>query len=190
MFTQIGQLLVDVVGSFFVYLLLLRFLLQWLRAPFRNPLGDFVIATTSWLVLPLRRLIPPVAGLDLASLAGAWLVQMAVLWALYTLRGWVFGSSAGIAAAILAAAALLDLLRYGLYILSFAVVVQAVLSWVNPYSPAAPLLDAVTRPFLRPIRRWLRPIANIDLSPLVLLVALQVLLIPVSHFRALAGGVF
>ena len=190
MFAQIGQLLVDVVGSFFVYLLLLRFLLQWLRAPLRNPLGQFVVATTSWLVLPLRRAIPPIAGLDLASLAAAWLVQMAALWALYALRGWEFGATPGIAAAILGTAALLDLVRFGLYILTFAVIVQAVLSWVNPFSPAAPLLDAVTRPFLRAIRRWLPPIANIDLSPLVLLVALQVLLIPVSQLRGLAGGVF
>lgn len=190
MLAQIGELLVDVVASFFVYLLLARFLLQWLRVPFRNPLGEFVIATTNWAVLPLRRAVPALAGLDLASLLAAWLAQVLALWALYALRGWEFGSAPGIAAAILAAAALVDLVRFSLYILIFAVIVQAVLSWVNPYSPLAPPFDAMTRPFLRPIRRRVPPLANVDLSPLVLLLLLQVLLIPLGHLRALVGGVF
>ena len=190
MFAQISQLLVDALAGFFVFLLLARFLMQWLRVPFRNPVGEFVIATTSWVVLPLRRVMPSLAGLDLASLLAAWLVQMLALWALYALRGWEFGSAPGIAAAILAAAALLDLIRFSLYILVFAVIVQTVLSWVNPYSPVAPIFDAMTRPFLRPIRRFVPPIANVDLSPLVLFVLLQVLLIPLAHLRALAGGVF
>jgi YggT family protein len=64
-----------------------------------------------------------------------------------------------------------------------------VLSWVNPYSPVAPIVDAMTRPFLRPLRRFVPPLANVDLSPLVLLILLQVLLIPLAHLRALAGGV-
>jgi len=63
-----------------------------------------------------------------------------------------------------------------------------VLSWVNPHTPVGPVLDVVTRPFLRPVRRVLPPIANIDLSPVVLLIVLQVLLIPVWHLRNLVGG--
>ena len=72
----------------------------------------------------------------------------------------------------------------------FALIVQAVLSWVNPYSPVAPVFDALTRPFLRPIRRFVPPLGNVDLSPLVLIVALQVLLIPLAHLRGLAAGLF
>jgi len=190
MFAQIGQLLVDVVASFVVYLLLARFLWQWLRVPFRNPLGEFLVATTNWAVLPLRRVIPPLAGLDLASLLAAWLAQVFALWALSALRGWEFGSAAGAAVVMLAAAAALDLIRFSLYITMFAVIVQVVLSWVNPYSPVAPVFDAMTRPFLRPIRRLLPPIANVDLSPLVLLIALQVLMVVLAHLRGLVGGVF
>lgn len=186
MFTQIGQLLVDVVASFLVYLLLARFLWQWLRVPFRNPLGEFLVATTNWAVLPLRRVIPPLAGLDLASLCAAWLAQMLALGALFALRGGEFGLVPG---AILAAA-FVDLLRFSLYILIFAVIVQVVLSWVNPYSPVAPVFDAMTRPFLRPIRRLVPPIARVDLSPLVLLIVLQVLMIPLAHVRGLVGGAF
>lgn len=190
MFAQIGQLLVDVAASFFVFLLLTRFLFQWLRVPFRNPLGEFVVATTDWIARPARRVIPGLAGLDLATVAVAWLLQMAALWALAALKGWEPGSAPGAAAAILAAAALVDLVRYSLYILVFAVIVQAVLSWVNPYSPVQPVFDALTRRFLRPIRRFVPPIANVDLSPLVLLVGLQILLIPLAHLRGMVGGAF
>jgi len=190
MLSQIGQLLVDLVASFFVYVLLVRFHFQWLRVPFRNPLGEFVVAATNWIVRPARRAIPPLAGLDLASLVAAWLLQAAALWALHALRGWEVGSAPGFAAGMLAGLALVDLVRFSLYILVFAVLVQVVLSWVNPYSPVAPLFDAMTRPFLRPVRRLVPPIANVDLSPLVLLVALQVLLIPLAHLRDLVGGAF
>jgi len=69
-------------------------------------------------------------------------------------------------------------------------IVQAVLSWFVPYSTAAPLLDALTRPFLRPIRRLVPPLANVDLSPLVLIVLLQVLLIPLATLRSLAAALF
>lgn len=190
MFTQIAQLLVDVVAGLFVYLLLLRFHFQWLRVPFRNPLGEFVVATTDWMVLPARRVVPALAGLDLATLFLAWLLQALALYALYAIRGWEFGSTPGIALAILALLAVLDVVRYSLYILVFAVIVQVVLSWVNPHSPVAPIFDALTRPFLRPIRRYVPPVASVDLSPLVLLVLLQVVLIPLAHLRTLAGGMF
>ncbi len=190
MFSQIAQLLVDVVAGLFVFLLLTRFLFQWLRVPFRNPLGEFVVATTDWMVRPARRVVPALAGVDLATLLLAWLVQLIALYALYVIRGWEFGSSPGIALAILAVLALLDVVRYSLYILVFAVIVQVVLSWVNPHAPVAPIFDALTRPFLRPIRRYVPPVASVDLSPLVLLVLLQVLLIALAHLRTLAGGMF
>jgi YggT family protein len=182
MLAQIAQLLVDVIASFFVFLLLARFHFQWLRVPFRNPVGAFIVATTDWIVRPARRVIPAAAGLDLATLAAAWLVQALALWLLASM---VAVSPALGAIALLA---LLDLVRYSLYILIFAVIVEVVLSWVNPYSPVAPLFQSITRPFLAPIRRLVPPIANVDLSPLVLLLLLQVVLIPLGYLRALAGA--
>jgi len=190
MLQQIASFLVDVVLGFFVYLLLARFLFQWLRVPFRNVLGEFIIATTNWMVLPARRVIPSLAGLDLASLLLAWLVQGMLLYVIYLIAGVDFSSTPGIGAAALAVLALLDLVRYMLYVLIFALIVQAVLSWVNPYSPIGPLFDALTRPFLRPIRRFVPLLGNVDLSPLVLIVALQVLLIPLAELRRTAGGLF
>jgi len=184
MLAEIAQLLVDVVASFFVYLLLARFHFQWLRVPFRNPIGNFVVALTDWTVRPARRLIPGVAGLDLATLVAAWLLQMLALWALFSLK-----SADPVAAAalpLIAVLALFDLVKYSLYILIFAVLVQVLLSWLNPYSPVAPIFSVMTRPFMAPIRRYVPPVANFDLSPLVLLVLLQVVLIALAHLRNLA----
>jgi len=183
MFAQIGVFLVDTVASFFVFVLLARFHFQWLRVPFRNPVGEFVLATTNWLVMPVRRVVPGLAGLDLATLLLAWLVQALGLWAQAAIVG---AEPSGVT---VAAIALVDLVRYSLYILVFAVIVQAVLSWVNPYTPLAPAFETITRPFLRPLRRFVPPVGNIDLTPLVLLVVLYVLLIVVNHLRVAAATV-
>ncbi|HEU4351883.1 MAG TPA: YggT family protein [Burkholderiales bacterium] len=183
MFTQIGVFLVDAVASFFVFMLLARFHFQWLRVPFRNPVGEFVLATTNWMVVPARRAIPGLAGLDFASLLLAWVVQGLGLW----LQAAILGVEPGFG--MLAAVALVDLMRYSLYILVFAVIVQAVLSWVNPYTPLAPAFDTITRPFLRPLRRYVPPVGNVDLTPLILLVILYVALIVVNHLRVAAAAV-
>ena len=190
MLTQIASLIVDFVGGFFVLMFLLRFYFQWLRVPFRNQVGEFVIATTNWMVKPARRVLPSLFGLDLASFACAWLLQAALLALLLTIAGRDLTSAPGIAAGALFAIALVDLLALSIKILLFIVIVQAVLSWVNQYSPMAPVFDALTRPLLRPIRRVVPPLANVDLSPLVLIVLLQVILIPLAELRRLASGLF
>jgi len=182
-FVQIGVLLVDVVASFFVFMLLARFHFQWLRVGFRNPVGEFTIAATNWMVLPVRRVVPGLAGLDLSTLLLAWLVQALGLWA----QAAIVGAEPSLGA--IAAIALVDLLRYSLYILVFAVIVQAILSWINPYAPLAPVFDTLTRPFLRPLRRFVPPIGGVDLTPLILIVLLQVVLIPVGYLRAAAATV-
>lgn len=188
MFGQIFEFLVDAVAAFLVFLLLARFHFQWLRVPFRNPLGEFVVACTNWIVYPARRVVPSLGGLDLASWLAAWLVQGIALYVTLALRGWDAGSRIGTALAGLAAIAFVDLLRFSMYILMFAIIVQVVMSWVNPYHPFAAVIDAMTRRFLRPLRRVVPPIANVDLSPLVLIILLQVLLIPLAHLRAQLGA--
>src|SRR5687767_15502813 len=87
MLGQIASFLVDTAVTFFVFLLLARFHFQWLRVPFRNQVGEFVLLMTSWIVMPARRVIPGLAGFDLATFLAAWLVQMASLW----LRAAIFG---------------------------------------------------------------------------------------------------
>ena len=181
MLSQILKFLLDTVFGFFVFVLLARFYLQLLRAPFRNPLGQFVTAVSNWLVLPIRRLVPGMFGLDLASLLLAWLVEALHLFLLYLLAGPGYAGSAGAVAGMLFSLALLELLRYSLYLLIGVVLIQAVISWINPYAPLAPLFNALAAPFLRPFRRLIPPIGNVDLSPLFVLLAAQLLLIPLDY---------
>jgi YggT family protein len=172
---QIGVYLVDTVFAFFVMLLLARFHFQWLRVPFRNPVGEFVLATTSWLVMPVRRVIPGLAGLDTATLLLAWLLQCLAIW----IKAAIVGAEPSLLA--IAGIALLDLLRLSLYLLVFAIIVQVIFSWINPYAPMAPVFNAMTAPFLRPLRRFIPPLGNVDLTPLVLLVLIQILLIVLAN---------
>ncbi len=178
MLSQMASLLVDVVAGFFVYTLLARFHFQWLRVPFRNPIGEFIIAITNWMVVPARRVIPSLPGFDLASLLLAFAIQGAAIWALAAIAG--VAPEPG----RLSALAAVTLLRYSLHILVFAIIVQAVLSWVNPHNEMAGIFNAVTRPFLAPIRRFLPVTGGLDLSPVVLLVILQLLFIPLDHLQA------
>lgn len=177
MFGQIATFLVDTLFTFFVFLLLLRFHFQWLRVPFRNQVGEFVLVTTSWMVMPARRVIPGLVGLDLATLLLAWALQGLGLWIQAEIRG----VDPGLAA--LALVSLVDLVRYSLYILVAAVIIQVVFSWMNPHTPVAPVLGALTRPFLRPLRRFVPTVGNFDLTPLVLVVIAQVVLIVLWNIR-------
>ena len=150
MLQQMISFLVDTAAAFFVYLLLARFHFQWLGVPFRSQVGEFVIVATNWIVRPARRVIPPLAGFDLATVVAAWLLQALALYLQFALRGGDLGSAPGAALALLAAGALIDLVRLSGYLLVFAVILQAILSWVAPHAASNPVLDAVTRPFLRP----------------------------------------
>jgi YggT family protein len=171
---QAIRYLLDVVFGLFTYALLLRFVMQWMRAPFRNPLGQAVIALTDWIVKPLRRVLKGWKGIDWASLAATYLFQF--LWLLaYAL---VFGgfSLAGAGIPFLLAATVVALVKASLWLLIIVVVVQAILSWVAPDGPLSGLLNALTFPFLRPIRKVLPPIGGVlDLSPLIVIVVAQLL---------------
>ena len=150
---QAIRYLLDVVFGLFTYALLLRFVMQWMRAPFRNPVGQAVIALTDWIVKPLRRVLKGWKGIDWASLAATYLFQF--LWLLaYAL---VFGSFsfAGAGIPFLLAATVVALVKASLWLLIIVVVAQAILSWVAPDGPVSGVLNALTFPFLRPIRKVL-----------------------------------
>lgn len=185
MLTNLLLLILEAVFGFFVFLLLVRFYMQWLRVSFRNQVGQFVVAVTDWLVRPARRVIPGLLGLDLSSLVLALGLHVAYLLIAFWLRGFSFGANPGIAAAIIFSIALVELARFSVYLLIGVVLFSAVLSWVNPHAPLAPLFNALSRPFLRPFQRLIPPIANIDLSPLVLLLVLQIALMLLTWLRAI-----
>jgi len=180
MLVQIADLLIINAFGLIVYALLLRFYMQLLRAPFRNPVGVFVTAITNWIVLPIRRVIPGLLGIDLATILLAWVVQALMLTLLVWIRGLNFWSAPGIAAGLLFGIAALKLLQASLYLLIGVVIVHVVFSWLNPHTPIGPLLDALTRPFYRIFQRFIPPIGNVDLSPIFVLVFAQVLLFPIG----------
>jgi YggT family protein len=174
---QIGQLLIETVFGLFIYVVLLRFWMQALRAPFRNPVGQFVIALSDWAVLPLRRVVPSFRSYDLASLAVAWLAQIAMMFALYAV---VAGGRVGSPGLAVLGLSFVGLVRASLHLLMFVVIVQVIMSWVSQYNALSPVFDALTRPFYGFFRRFIPPIGAIDLSPLFVVVLAQILLIVID----------
>jgi len=172
MFLQIFTFLLQIASGLVVGLCLLRLYMQFhrvaLSARSGNPIGPLIFALTDWLVLPLRRIVPPFGRWDSASLIAAYLVellQFALLWMLA-------GSHGGLG--LVPVMALFGLLRLTLSGLSVLVIVYAVLSWVQTHSPMMGLLARLVAPLLQPIRRIVPLVGGVDLSPLVLLVLLQV----------------
>ena len=184
MLTNLLLLILEAVTGFFVILLLTRFYMQWLLLSFRNQLGQFVIAVTDWLVKPARRVLPGLFGLDLPSLLVALAIHSGFLALAFWLKHFSFGAHAGIAVSVVLAIAVVELIRYSVYLLTVIILIAAVLSWINPHAPLAPLFNNLSRPFLKPIQKVVPPIANVDLSPLVLLLVLQIALILLASLRA------
>ena len=177
MLAQAGIFLLDTLIGLFSLALLLRFYMQAFRAPFRNQVGAFVVQITNWLVMPLRKIFPGVFGLDLASLLAAYLLQVLLIVAVMLIgKGFITTLPANMLVMVLWAA-LLATLRISIYLLIGALFIQAILSWVSPYSPLMPLAAQLTRPFTNPIRRLVPPIANIDLSPVIAILLAQLILI-------------
>lgn len=172
MLYQIFSFLLQIATGLLVGLCLLRLYMQYHRVPLSarsgNPIGPLIFALTDWLVVPLRRIVPAVGRLDTASLIAALLIQLAQ----YTLL-WVINGGLGSPLHILLLS-LFGVVRLALSGLSVLVIVYAVLSWVQTHSPMMGLLARLVSPLLQPIRRILPLVGGIDLSPLVLLILLQV----------------
>ncbi|MBI2313198.1 MAG: YggT family protein [Betaproteobacteria bacterium] len=191
MISQALSFLLETLLGLFALALLLRFYLQLFRAAYRNPLTQFLSALTDFAVRPARRIVPGLWGVDLATLVLAWVTQLVLLYALLSLKGYELKGVPLIAFAGLAALALVELVKLSAWIFMVAVIVQAVLSWINPYSPIAPVLNSFTRPFLRPFQKRIPPIGNVDLSPLFVIIALQlILMLPVRWLEMSIARLF
>lgn len=173
--------ILEVFFGLFIYGFLLRFLMQAMRAPFRNPAGQAIVALTDWAVKPLRRVIPGVGGYDWASFVAAYVAQIAQFLAMFAIFGSGFASITGGAVLFVLASAAIALLKAVIWVLIVVVIVQALLSWVAPDGPLSGVLNAMTFPFLRPLRRVIPPIGGtLDLTPLILIVILNlILMLPV-----------
>jgi YggT family protein len=166
--------LLDALVQPFAAILLFRFHAVWLQAPMRNPVGEFLKALTDFVVLRVRRFMPRVRGLDTASLLLAFIVEFVYLSVYLWLQAPALATFPLVGLLVWTA---VKLLKISIYLLVATLIVEAVLSWVNPYTPLAPMLAAVNRPFVQPLRRRIPPIGNVDLSVLVLLLICQLILI-------------
>jgi YggT family protein len=171
--------LIDVFFGLVTYTLLLRLVMQLLRAPFRNPLGQAVMALTDWIVKPLRKVLPGYRGVDWATVVAAIVFQFAWLLALQFTFGRAF-ALVGPGIAFLLLATVIALVKALLWLVIIVVFAQAILSWVAPDGPLSGVLNALTFPVLRPVRRVVPPIGGtLDLSPLIVIVLAQLLLITI-----------
>jgi YggT family protein len=192
MLTEALRFLLNVVFGLLVYTALLRFIMQWMRAPFRNPVGQAVSALTDWAVKPLRKVLPGFGGYDWASLVVAWVLQVLWLVSLSVLTTPLATLASGSAAGLIAVLAVIELLKAALWIVIVAVFVQALLSWVAPDGPLAGVLNALTFPLLTPIRRVIPPLGGVlDLSPLIVIVLAQlVLMLPIAWLEQAVAQLF
>jgi len=175
--------LVQTVLSLYLVTMLLRFLLQLVRADFYNPICQFIVKVTNPLVIPLRRVIPGLGGIDVSSLLLALLLQLAAIVALLLINGL---SAPGILP--LLAWSVLGVLGLLVNIYFFALLAMIILSWVAAGSrhPAIYLLYQITEPVMAPFRKVLPPMGGLDLSPILVFVLINIIQIALRH---LAQGV-
>lgn len=166
-------LVVNTVFSVYIMIIMLRFLLQWVKADFYNPACQFLMKLTNPLLIPLRRIIPGFFGLDCAAIVLMIILQSLALLANMLILGYPLS-------ALIIVAAIIKLVQLLINVFFFAILIRVVLSWVSPhnYHPMTTLVNQLTDPLLMPARRIIRPVSGFDFSPLVVMLTLQV----VSYF--------
>lgn len=163
-------LVIKTIGSLLASAFVLRALSHWVHLSPYNPISQFVNAVTDWAVKPLRKAIAPTRNADWASVLGAFLVAVITALLIHAL----FGRMPTPGGVVLRA--LLWLVEWSLQLLIGMLILQAVLSWVNPHAPLAPALNQLTGPFLRPLQKIIPPIGGVDLSPMALMLVVYVIL--------------
>lgn len=161
--------LIETLFDLYIIVLMLRFILQQVRADFYNPISQFIVKATSPVLNPARKVIPGLGGVDLATIS--------VVVAFIALKIFIIALLAGYSPTLpaLILTGVRDFITLALNIFIFAIIIHAILSWINPdpYNPVSALLFSITRPVLDPFRRIIKPVGGLDLSPLVALIALM-----------------
>lgn len=184
-FSNAGVFLVETVFDLYILAVMLRFLFQLLRADFYNPVCQFVVKVTTPVLRPMRRWVPGFGGVDLAAILLMILLKVVEI----ALSSWIQGYRPGLPALVMLA--VVGLLHLAVYVFLFAVFIRVLVSWIAPdaYSPVSTLLDTLSEPLLRPARRLLPPIAGLDLSPIVVIILLQlILMLAIAPLGDLAGS--
>ncbi len=178
------EFLLTSIIQLYLTLVMLRLILQMVHADFYNPVSQFVVKVTNPALVPLRRFIPGWGGVDSAAIVLLFLLQIISLMVLVLLR------DLDLTLQFLMIYSVAELLSLLINIFFFSIIIQAVISWINPashYNPVASLLEVLTAPILRPAQRLLPPISGMDLSPIIAILGLQILkmlLIPPLHYLA------
>ena len=169
-------LLYTILGLF-TLALLLRFYLQLTGAPFQNPASQAIVALTNFVVRPVRRVIPGWHGVDLSTLLLAYMTQVLLQLGTLWLRDFPLLVAGNAVWTAVLGLALLGLLKLSVYVFLYAVLLQAILSWVNPYTPISGVLEMLTRPVMRPLRKRIPLAGGVDFSPLVFFIIAELILI-------------
>lgn len=177
MFVDAAQFLLRTLLELFASAFWLRFYMQWARVPFHNPFAQFIVRVTDFAVRPLRRLVPGFLGLDWASLLLFFLAELLAVLGVRWLDGYPFLAAGGDVWPGFLLLALAGALRLAVYILMGLILIQAVLSWVNPFSPYAAVFYSLARPCLAPFQRLIPNIGGVDVTPIAALIVMQLLLV-------------
>ena len=177
MFGDIARFLLNTVFTLFGAALLLRAWLQVVRMPPYNPVTNAVLQATNWIVLPLRRILPSTRSIDWASIVATLLAAIIYVVLMVVLTG----ADPLTLLPTLLIVAVLTVVKWALNLIIWMTILMALLSWLNPRSPAMPILYQLTAPFLNPLRRIVPQLGGIDLSPILLFVIVQVLLMVVTR---------
>jgi len=178
-FTDAATLIIQVAFGIYIFAVLLRFLFQLARVDFYNPISQFLVTFTNPLLKPLRRVIPGLFGIDLASMVLLLILQSIETYLIF----WLTQYTPEILAVVIAA--VVELIRLTINVYFYAVLLRVILSWFMPYgmrhNPAGNLLVGLTDPLMRPVQRLIPPLGGLDLSPIVILVSLQLLQLALTH---------
>jgi YggT family protein len=183
-FNEIFGYLVQTIISLYLLAMLLRFLLQLVRADFYNPICQFLVKVTNPLVIPLRRVIPGYAGIDSASLLLSVVLQLLGIVALLLVNGLGLPN-----VGLLLLWSVLGVIGLLVNIYFFALLAMIILSWVAPGSnhPAIYLLHQITEPVMAPVRKALPPMGGMDFSPILVFILINVIQIALRHMAAGVG---
>jgi YggT family protein len=168
--------LLEAVLGLLSFAFLLRFYFQLTRAPFQNQFAQLIVTLTNFAVKPLRRVVPSIGKLDLSTLLLTYLTQLVLTICTLWLKGFPLLIAGNGIWLVILAVALIGVISISISIFLYAVLIQAILSWVNPHTQVAPILNSLTYPILRFLRKYIPPAGNFDLSPLVFIISAQLLL--------------
>ena len=165
------EFIINTLFGLYILLLMVRFLLQWMRADFYNPVSQFVVKVTTPALRPMRRVIPGWGGIDFAAIVLMLLLQLLSLTLILLLRG------QGLPPVTLLFWSLAELASLAINVYIGAIFIQVIISWINPgsYNPVAGVIANLTEPLMRPARRMIPPLGGVDLSPMAVILVIYVL---------------